>query len=838
MAKNRLHSILSSVVDIKPGEVAVSLFFFFYFFLITAPYYIIKPIRNASYLDRLGDERLPLAYLLTAIIMGLIVNLHSRLQVRLPRHRLVIFSLIFFLSNISIFWWLFQRNWAWVPTVFWVWANIFAVVLVTQFWILVNDVFNPREAKRLIGFIGSGGILGAILGSLLAGILAKTDFFKFMLLLAAGMLGLGILAVYRIFRWQRSRIAASENSEGQKTSSGSGEKMAKVGFRAALETTRKSRYLILLAGIMTVTWVVSTLIDWQFNSIVSGKVQNFREMTSFFGYFNAGTNAFAFLFQLLLTSRIIRSFGIRPTLLIYPLALLFFSTGIGVLTYASILPAILIKASDKSLAYSLNQSVRELLYIPISPEQKYRSKIFIDMFLNRFAKGIGAVILMILLFIFPARTMEIRAISLTTMILILGWILLNLRAGREYSNLVKRKLPLKWERADGIIARKLDLDYTKLVFDTVESKSRSSILYAMHLFDLIRQDKMTPEVKKLISDKSGEIRAACLGTLMEQGEMALGPDLDDNLDEETLKKEVAEIVSLDVYQEVMKDFLERILQNPGECSEVTRMEAAKGLGFMDPRAPLVEKIEDLLDDKSSEVSRYAIKSAAELGRKEDVPILVRKLGLPVLQADAEDALAKFGGRIAGTLADHLADDGVPPEVRNSVAAVLARIGTQEAADFLSWELSRAEGELGSEIIDALDRIRAEKPGIRFAVEIIKTRIIRESLAHCRRLVRFHDDTDKGMAAIPLSGRETEESLRDIFKLLGLVYPQEDMLKAYQNLKTGTRDSVAYAIELLDTVLEKDLRDVMFSIIEDLSVEERVRRCRHLLDSLEERKRRG
>ncbi len=838
MAKSRLPSLLSKIVDIKPGEVGLAFLFFFYFFLITAPYYIIKPIRNASYLDRLGDERLPLAYLLTAIVMGLIVNLHSRLQVRLPRYLLVISSLVFFLSNICLFWWLFQRNWAWVPTVFWVWANIFAVVLVTQFWILVNDVFNPREAKRLIGFIGSGGILGAILGSLLAGILARTEFFKFMLLLAAGLLGLCNLAVYGIFRWQRRRVIAPENNEDKKKTSIRAEKTAKVGFRAALETTRKHRYLILLAGIMMATWVTSTLIDWQFNSIVSEKVRNIKNLTSFFGYFNAGTNAFAFLVQFLLTSRIIRSFGIRPTLLIYPLALLLFSTGIGVVVYASILPAILIKASDKSLAYSLNQSVRELLYIPISPEQKYKSKIFIDMFINRFAKGLGAIILMILLFLFPARTMSLRAISLTTMLLILGWILLNLQAGSEYSNLVKRKLDLKWERADGIIAQKLDLDYTKLVFDTVESKRRSSILYAMHLFDLIRREKMTPEVKKLISDKSGEIRASCLGTLMEQGEIALGPELDDTLDEETLKKEVREIMSLNVYQEVMKDFLERTLQNPGECSEVTRMEAAKSLGLMDPRAPLVEKIEDLLDDTSPDVVRYAIKSAAELGRREDVPILVRKLGLPVHQADAEDSLAKFGERIAGTLADYLDDDRVPPGVRSSVAAVLARIGTQEAADFLTRELSKRQSELGSEIIDALDRIRAEKPGILFAAEIIRSRIILESLLYCRRLVRFHDDTDRGMGTIPLSERETEEFLRNIFKLLGLVYPHEDMLKACQNLKTATRDSVAYAIELLDTVLEKDLRDVVFPIIEDLPEEERVRRCRRLLENFEERNRRG
>ncbi len=255
MAKNRLHSLLSKVVDVQPAEVAVSFFFFFYFFLITAPYYIIKPIRNASYLDRLGDERLPLAYLLTAIIMGLIVNLHSRLQVKLPRYLLIISSLVFFLGNILLFWWLFQRDYAWVPTVFWVWANIFAVVLVTQFWILVNDVFNPREARRLIGLIGSGGILGAILGSLLAGVLAKTDFFNFMLLLASGMLGLGILAVYQIYRWQRRRIIAPGKSGGKETPSIRG-KSAPSRIPVRPRNDQKNRYLIILAGIMTVTWVV------------------------------------------------------------------------------------------------------------------------------------------------------------------------------------------------------------------------------------------------------------------------------------------------------------------------------------------------------------------------------------------------------------------------------------------------------------------------------------------------------------------------------------------------------------------------------------------------------
>jgi hypothetical protein len=69
MAKNRLRSVLSHVIDLKPGEEVIAVFLFLYFFFITSPYYIIKSLRNASYLNDLGDEKLPLAYFLTAILI-------------------------------------------------------------------------------------------------------------------------------------------------------------------------------------------------------------------------------------------------------------------------------------------------------------------------------------------------------------------------------------------------------------------------------------------------------------------------------------------------------------------------------------------------------------------------------------------------------------------------------------------------------------------------------------------------------------------------------------------------------------------------------------------------
>jgi len=835
MASSRRRPILSRVVEFKPGEAAVSCFFFLYFFLITAPYYVIKPIRNASYLDQLGDERLPLAYFLTAILMGFIVTFHSRLQVRLSRPNLIVSSLLFFFLNICLFWWLFRQKWSWVPVVFWVWANIFAIVLVTQFWMLVNDVFNPREARRLIGFIGSGGQLGAILGGLLVGALARTKAFSILLLLAAAMLSLAILAVLRIFNWQKKRqLADKEEAAKQKEKPRT---TAKVGFRDALETTRQNLYLKLLAGIMVTTLIVSTLIDFQFNSVVGTRVAGGSSLASFFGYFNAGTMAFAFLFQLLLTSQIIRNFGIRMTLLFYPLILLFCSAGIGIIAYASIVPAILIKASDKSLAYSLNQSVRELLYIPISPEQKYKSKIFIDMFVNRFAKGLGAIVLMVLLVFFP-KTLAIRFISLAVFVVIAAWIYLNLRVSREYANLVKEKLELKWERGDKLVAEKMDVDFAKLVFDTLESKNRSSVLYALHLFDLIRQDKLTPEVKKLISYKADEVRAVSLGTLFEQAETGLGPAGQDELSEDVLEKEVAEIMALDVYQEVVKSHIEKALEDKSEASTIARMEAAKAIGLMDPRAPAAEKLADLLEDDSIEVSRYAMESAARLKRKEDVPSLIRRLKNPVLREDASNALVRFGRKIAGTLADYLADRAEDPEVRQAVPGILARIGTQESADLLSWELAGAEDELAAETIDALDRIRTENPQVRFSGSSVKLRIIKEVKSHCQDLVRVLEEEARGEkkdAGLQQEKRRAE-SIWNIFKLLGLIYPQQDMVKAYQNLKTGTKDSVAYALELLDNVLEKDIRDAIFPVVEDVPIEERARRCRSLLDSLSDGRR--
>ena len=102
---------------------------------------------------------------------------------------------------------------------YWVWASVMTIVLLTQFWMIINEVFNPREAKRLIGFCGSGGILGGIFGGLLARVLTKANLADYLLPLACVLLLACIFVVRAIYAESKKKIPSSEASKSKQTKS-------------------------------------------------------------------------------------------------------------------------------------------------------------------------------------------------------------------------------------------------------------------------------------------------------------------------------------------------------------------------------------------------------------------------------------------------------------------------------------------------------------------------------------------------------------------------------------------------------------------------------------------
>jgi len=632
---------------LKPGEAANALLFFFYFFFITAPFAIFKSIRDASYLDELGSQNLPLAYA-TAFFVGLVVAFLGKLQARVQRQRLLVATLLFFALTGAAFFFLFPRAGKWMVLVYYVWANILAVVLMTQFWIAVNDIYNPREAKRLIGFIVSGGILGGILGGLLTSLLAER-WSMHLLWLAGGLLCAAVPAVYRIYARQgkaQTRAGPDPSGPGQPGGRPAGGK--KEGFQGGFRTVRRDPYLRLLAGIILLSGLIATFIDWQSKHVIERTVHG--NLTSFFGLFNSGLLVFSFLLQLLGTSRLVDRYGLRGILLFYPAVILVCTLGIA--AWPVLAAAVALKGGEKSLSYSVNQSARELLYFPVPAEQKYRAKIFIDMFLNRLSRTMGALLL-VAVWALPWGG-DLLKVSVLSIFCLAAWIVLNFRASAQYVRLVKDRLGGRWDRGDRLVEAEMDVGFAKGVFDLLESRRRSPVLYALHVYDLLQQKKLTPEVRALLLAEPEERRPAALGGLIESE--AAGPlvELFAGAEEDRLDRDVQEVMALDVYHQVMERYVEQSLAQGKASDAVTRMEIAKMLGFLPGRSPLVLRLEELLADRSAEVVRYALSSAGRSGRREFVPELVRRLDDPRFAPDAAEALERYGARITGALAYNVA----------------------------------------------------------------------------------------------------------------------------------------------------------------------------------------
>src|SRR5690606_28365918 len=102
------------------------------------------------------------------------------------------------------------------------------------------------------------------------------------------------------------------------------------------------------------------------------------------------TNVVSLLVQLLVTTPLMRYRGVTVALLVLPLVAGGASLGFALLP--TLWAGSLLNTADNAFSYSVQQSARESLYVPRPAEEKYPAKAFIDMFGQRFAKGVGVLL--------------------------------------------------------------------------------------------------------------------------------------------------------------------------------------------------------------------------------------------------------------------------------------------------------------------------------------------------------------------------------------------------------------------------------------------------------------
>jgi len=413
------------LVQIRAGEGRKVLWTFLYFFLVITAYYVIKPVSRSLVLGDLGSRLVPLVDLISALLMGPMVALFARLVDRVEKRRLVSFTLLAVAANLLAFWKLLSWPTKWMAAAFYVWVAIFSVLVVTLFWLVANDLYHLREAKRLFGFIGSGGILGGVAGSSIAATGAHWFGTEQLLLWSVAILLVCWLVVQRLWRYAPTSLQTEGTTKPERQSN-------PLNLGGIARLVFSSRYLVLLVGLVGIAKIISTFIYYQFNPFIEQMFPDQDAKTAFTGLFFGWVNIASFLIQFFLTSWMLRRLGLAFALLALPIGLL--GGSIALLAMPMFWIAATTELFDASMNYSLQQTTKEVLYLPIERSVRYKVKPFIDMVVFRFGKGIAAVIGIVLLNVLH---LEARVFGYLTIPLVVAWIILAMQIRHDYVKTIR-----------------------------------------------------------------------------------------------------------------------------------------------------------------------------------------------------------------------------------------------------------------------------------------------------------------------------------------------------------------------------------------------------------------
>jgi len=827
-------------LNIEPGDLGRGMLLCACLFLIMSCYVTGRVARDALFLARFQAVQLPYADIASAILVGIVVVGYVRLGRRTSLRNLLVGSQFFFAANCALFWALgHYYHPAWLYPAFYIWVGLFGVLAPTQVWTLANYLLTTREAKRIFGMVGGGAILGAIFAGFFSKTIAKA-FGTESLLLGMTLLLL-ICTALMGSAWQSWKSRLADHGETAAGDKGIGQRDLQSSMRLVLS----SPYLRAIAAVICLASFVTTLIGWQFKAVAKEFLVNKDALAILFGNFYFYAGILGLVLQLLLTSRLLRRFGIGTMLFVLPISVMMGSAAL--LVWATLLSAIVLKGSDQVLRYSLDKSAVELLYLPLPHSLKLRAKWFIDTVVWRLGDGLAGVTVLIF-----ATYLKIpaRQVSWVALFLIGAWLISVSVTGKQYIATLKESISQHRLNADQVSAMTLDRSTADFLSSKILVSDPGEILYALSLFEVERQRAVHPVIRGLLSHPAPAVRQKAIALLSAAGDKSILPSIEPllrdpdhnvrteamlylvhhaHVDPLTLLTELGDCADFSVRSAVAaylarpgeaqsldasRQILNEMASQSGEECQRTRMEVARLLGELpDSFDPLLAT---LLLDPDNLVVREAIHSVGALRKSSLVPALLELLSNQEVSGDAAQALAKFGDPIVRVLGEHIADPSRSIVIRRAIPPILVNIGTSASAEALQDNLLEANTALRFQVISALNKIQQMHPEIEIDKQLLETVLAAEIMGHYRSYQILESLGETGKEDEPVLralGESIRQELERIFRVLGLLYPRLDLHSAYFGLQSTNPTVYDNALEFLENVLKSQLRGMLVPLLD-------------------------
>ncbi len=349
-----------------------------------------KATRDTLFLTHFDISALPLVLIASALLSFAVVLFAARGITLLGPSRVV--PPFFLLSGVLLLVeWAFAQN-SPRPAAVIVYLHIAVIgsILISGFWSIVNEAFDPRAAKQSIGRIVGGATVGGLFGGFLVdqvgareGVLWVLPIVAALHLLCAGLL-----------TWIRPH---GSSGESKPFSAWFGSRRRQHQAESSLRVLRRVGYLRNLALVVLLGNAAATLIDFLFKARAIDNFQSSAELARFFAVFYTAISVATLVVQAAMTRRLLERIGIANLVAVRPAVLTV--GGLASLPVLGLIGLGLLRGVEAVLQSSLFRSGYELLFTPVVPQDKRSTKTLIDVGADRLGDVLGGAIVRIVIFL-------------------------------------------------------------------------------------------------------------------------------------------------------------------------------------------------------------------------------------------------------------------------------------------------------------------------------------------------------------------------------------------------------------------------------------------------------
>jgi AAA family ATP:ADP antiporter len=349
-------------------------------FLICAEYATIRPVSNSLFIHAYSSQFFPYAWLAVIPLNFLIVWLYNHFLPKWGCAKLFLATIIFVMGG-NLFFALFIDKWLCLPFLFYIWKEVYILLLFQQLYSVIHETVKMDLAKLLYGFFFGIGGIGSLFGSLFPGLCAVQIGSQALLYLSLPFCLLLLSAYYFLIRYSAAKTIHADLP-----------KAASTGFVHGMNLIVSSKGLFFILAIVVLMQAATTIIDFQFNSYLERLYPDKDLRTEYIAKVFGVVHGFTIFFQFIGTYLLLEWIKLRGAHLFVPAVFLcntaacLFFPGFGAMASAFI--------TTKSFDFSIFNVIKEMLYIPLKADEKFRAKAVIDIFAYRSSKALASFLIL------------------------------------------------------------------------------------------------------------------------------------------------------------------------------------------------------------------------------------------------------------------------------------------------------------------------------------------------------------------------------------------------------------------------------------------------------------